>query len=56
MPPENDSVLAQKVTSELFRDQDIPKGQINIDAVDGVVYPNLLHLPGTPAREAPPRR
>ena len=82
-PPANDSVLAQKVMSELFRDQDIPKGQINIDAVDGVVYlrgqvkrpdmiehiesrvrriggvrdvMNLLHLPGTPAREASPRR
>lgn len=37
-PPENDAVLAQKVMSELFRDQDIPKGQINIDAVDRVVY------------------
>jgi osmotically-inducible protein OsmY len=37
-PPENDAVLAQKVMSELFRDQDIPKGQINVNAVDGVVY------------------
>jgi osmotically-inducible protein OsmY len=37
-PPANDAVLAQKVMSELFRDPDIPKGQINIDAADGVVY------------------
>lgn len=37
-PPENDAQLAQKVMSELFRDQDVPKGQINIDAVDGVVF------------------
>jgi hypothetical protein len=35
--PENDALLAQKVMSELFRDQDIPKGQININAEDGVV-------------------
>jgi hypothetical protein len=37
-PPENDAVLAQKVMSEAFRDQDIPKGQINVNVVDGVVY------------------
>jgi osmotically-inducible protein OsmY len=36
-PPENDVVLAQKVMSELFRDRDIPKGDINVDAVNGVV-------------------
>jgi osmotically-inducible protein OsmY len=36
-PPENDAVLAQKVMSELFRDRDIPKGDINVDAVNGVV-------------------
>ncbi|HEV8230422.1 MAG TPA: BON domain-containing protein [Candidatus Limnocylindria bacterium] len=37
-PPENDAVLKHKVMSELFRDPDIPKGDINIDAVDGVVH------------------
>jgi osmotically-inducible protein OsmY len=36
--PENDVVLAHKVRSELFRDQDIPKGDMNIDATNGVVY------------------
>ena len=37
-PKEFDDVtLAHKVETELFRDPDIPKGQININAVDGVV-------------------
>jgi hypothetical protein len=36
-PPENDAVLAHKVESELFRDQTIDKGSININAESGVV-------------------
>ncbi len=33
----NDVTLAQRVESELFRDADIPKGQININAEAGIV-------------------
>ena len=36
-PPPNDAALAQKVQSEIFRDPDVPKGQINVNAEDGVV-------------------
>ncbi len=36
-PPENDETLAHKVKSELFQGLDIPAGQININAEDGVV-------------------
>lgn len=35
--PPNDATLAQKVMSELFRDQRIPKGSINVNAENGVV-------------------
>ncbi|MDP8905294.1 MAG: BON domain-containing protein [Chloroflexota bacterium] len=35
--PENDAVLKSKVESILFRDPDLPKGDINIHAEDGVV-------------------
>jgi hypothetical protein len=34
----NDETLAHKVESELFRDASIPKGDINVNCVDGVVY------------------
>lgn len=34
----DDATLAAKVQTEIFRDPDVPKGQININAVDGVVY------------------
>lgn len=34
----NDQELAHKVESELFRNPSIPKGQININAEEGVVY------------------
>jgi osmotically-inducible protein OsmY len=34
----NDPALAQKVESEVFRGTDIPKGNINVNAEDGVVY------------------
>jgi osmotically-inducible protein OsmY len=33
----NDPALARKVESELFRDPDVPKGKINVQAHDGVV-------------------
>jgi hypothetical protein len=35
--PENDQVLAHKVQSELFEGNDFPKGQINVNAENGVV-------------------
>ena len=33
----NDATLAQRVESELFRDRDIPKGRISINAEAGIV-------------------
>jgi osmotically-inducible protein OsmY len=33
----DDATLAQKVQSEVFRDGDVPKGQINVNAEDGIV-------------------
>jgi len=33
----DDVTLARKVESELFRDADAPKGQVDVSAVDGVV-------------------
>lgn len=33
----DDATLAQKVQSEIFRDPEIPKGQINVNAEDGIV-------------------
>jgi osmotically-inducible protein OsmY len=34
----NDPALARKVESEIFRDDDIPKGNINVNAEHGVIY------------------
>jgi osmotically-inducible protein OsmY len=34
----NDPALAQKVESEVFRGTDVPKGNVNVNAEDGVVY------------------
>ena len=34
----DDITLARKVESEIFRDPDVPKGDINVNAVDGIVY------------------
>ncbi len=34
----NDATLKAKVESELFRPADIPKGKIDVNAEDGVVY------------------
>jgi osmotically-inducible protein OsmY len=33
----DDTTLARKVETEIFRDPDVPKGQINVNAEDGVV-------------------
>lgn len=35
--PENDQTLAHKVESEVFRSADVPKGQVNVNAENGVV-------------------
>jgi hypothetical protein len=35
--PMNDATLAAKVETELFRDPDVPKGRININAENGTV-------------------
>ena len=37
-PQPDDATLKNKVESELFRDVDVPKGQINVNAENGVVY------------------
>jgi hypothetical protein len=37
-PQPNDATLVQKVESEVFRDPAIPKGQINVNAENGVVF------------------
>lgn len=36
-PQPDDVTLARKVETEIFRDADVPKGQININAENGVV-------------------
>jgi osmotically-inducible protein OsmY len=36
-PQADDTTLAQKVQTEIFRDVDVPKGQINVNAQDGVI-------------------
>ena len=33
----DDITLARKVESEIFRDRDVPKGNVNVNVVDGVV-------------------
>ncbi len=37
-PQPDDVTLARKVETEIFRGADVPKGQINVNAEDGVVY------------------
>jgi osmotically-inducible protein OsmY len=34
----NDPALARKVESEVFRDDSLPKGNISVNAEDGVIY------------------
>jgi osmotically-inducible protein OsmY len=36
-PQPDDATLARKVETEIFRDADVPKGQINVNAENGVV-------------------
>ena len=36
-PDPDDATLTRKVETEIFRDPDVPKGQINVNAEDGVV-------------------
>jgi osmotically-inducible protein OsmY len=36
-PQPDDVTLARKVETEIFRSADVPKGKINVNAVDGVV-------------------
>src|SRR6266498_5145687 len=37
-PQPDDVTLARKVESEIFRGADVPKGQINVNVEDGVVF------------------
>jgi osmotically-inducible protein OsmY len=37
-PPPDDVTLARKVETEIFRDAEVPKGQINVNAENGKVY------------------
>jgi hyperosmotically inducible periplasmic protein len=37
-PGMDDVTLARKVEAEIFRDADVPKGQINVNVEDGVVF------------------
>jgi osmotically-inducible protein OsmY len=37
-PQPDDVTLARKVESEIFRSAEVPKGQINVNVEDGVVY------------------
>ena len=54
----DDATLADKVKSEIFRGADVPKGQINVNVEDGVVYlrgeleqPDLIDDLGAQARK-----
>ena len=37
-PPTDEVTLARKVESVIFRDEDVPKGKINVNAEGGVVF------------------
>jgi osmotically-inducible protein OsmY len=37
-PQPDDVTLTRKVETEIFRDAEVPKGQINVNVEDGVVY------------------
>jgi osmotically-inducible protein OsmY len=37
-PQPNDATLTSKVESEIFRDPDVPKGQVSVNSEQGVVY------------------
>ncbi len=55
--PTDDITLTRKVETEIFRGAEVPKGQINVNAEDGVVYlrgevekPDLIEELGAKAR------
>jgi osmotically-inducible protein OsmY len=57
-PQPDDVTLARKVESEIFRDADVPKGKVNVNVEDGVVYlrgeleqPDLIQDLGSQARK-----
>jgi osmotically-inducible protein OsmY len=37
-PQPDDVTLARKVETEIFRDADVPKGRINVNAEEGIVF------------------
>jgi osmotically-inducible protein OsmY len=37
-PQPNDATLTSKVESEIFRDPEVPKGQVSVNSQQGVVY------------------
>jgi osmotically-inducible protein OsmY len=37
-PQPDDVTLARKVETEIFRDADVPKGKINVNAEDGTIF------------------
>ena len=53
----DDVTLARKVETEIFRGAEVPKGQINVNAEDGVVYlrgevePDMIEELAAKARE-----
>jgi osmotically-inducible protein OsmY len=57
-PQPDDVTLARKVESEIFRSPEVPKGQINVNVEDGVVFlrgeldqPDLIEDLGVQARK-----
>src|ERR671931_2576477 len=57
-PQPDDVTLARKVESEIFRGADVPKGKINVNVEDGIVYlrgelekPDLIEDLGAQARK-----
>jgi osmotically-inducible protein OsmY len=57
-PQPDDVTLARKVETEIFRSADVPKGQINVNVEDGIVYlrgeleqPDLIEDLGAQARK-----
>ncbi len=58
--PLNDVAITRKVETELFRDADVPKGQIDVNTADGVVWlrgeaktPEMINDLERRAREIP---
>lgn len=58
--PIGDPAIARKVESAIFRDEDVPKGDINVNVVDGVAYlrgqattPEMINALEAQARAVP---